>query len=130
MSEPVFAQVIETPRMWLRCPLPGDGDALYQCVQQTLAQLQTWPDSLPWAQQPQSPDISEDYCQTCYAAWVMGLRWPLLMWDKHTAQLAGSVGFHHINHDTHMGVGLLVQPGFSRPSSHDRSRGCVDRVSA
>jgi len=101
MSEHVFAQVIETPRMWLRCPMPGDGDALYQCVQQTLAQLQTWPDSLPWAQQPQSPDISEDYCQTCYAAWVMGLRWPLLMWDKHTAQLAGSVGFHHINHDTH-----------------------------
>ena len=100
MSEPVFAHVIETPRMWLRCPLPGDGDALYQCVQQTLAQLQTWPDSLPWAQQPQSPDISEDYCQTCYAAWVMGLRWPLLMWDKDTAQLAGSIGFHQINHDT------------------------------
>jgi RimJ/RimL family protein N-acetyltransferase len=100
MSEPVFAQVIETPRMWLRCPMPGDGDALYLCVQQTLAQLQTWPDSLPWALQPQSPDISEDYCQTCYAAWVMGLRWPLLMWDKDTAQLAGSIGFHHINHDT------------------------------
>jgi len=100
MSEHVFAQVIETPRMWLRCPMPGDGDALYQCVTQTLAQLQTWPDSLPWALQPQSPDISEDYCQTCYAAWVMGLRWPLLMWDKDTAQLAGSIGFHHINHDT------------------------------
>ena len=100
MSEPVFAQVIETPRMWLRCPLPGDGDALYQCVQQTLAQLQTWPDSLPWALQPQSPDISENYCQTCYAAWVMGLRWPLLIWDKDTAQLAGSIGFHQINHDT------------------------------
>ena len=100
MSEPVFAQVIETPRMWLRCPMLGDGDALYQCVQQTLAQLQTWPDSLPWALQPQSTDISENYCQTCYAAWVMGLRWPLLMWDKDTAQLAGSVGFHQINHDT------------------------------
>jgi ribosomal-protein-serine acetyltransferase len=100
MSEPVFAQVIETPRLWLRCPMPGDGEAVYQGVAQTLAQLQTWPDSLPWAQQPQSPDISEDYCQTCYAAWVMGLRWPLLMWDKHTAQLAGSIGFHQINHET------------------------------
>ncbi len=100
MSEPVFAQVIETSRMWLRCPLPGDGDALYQCVQQTLAQLQTWPDSLPWAQQAQSPDISEDYCQTCYAAWVMGLRWPLLMWDKHTEQLAGSIGFHQMDHES------------------------------
>ena len=100
MSGPVFAQVIETPRLWLRCPMPGEGDALYQCVQQTLTLLQTWPDSLPWAQQPQSPDISEDYCQTCYATLVMGLRWPLLIWDKQTAQLAGSIGFHQISHET------------------------------
>ena len=100
MSEPVLAQVIETPRMWLRCPMPGDGDALYQCLQQTLVQLKNWPESLPWAQQLQSPDISEDYCQTCYAAWVMGLRWPVLMWNKDTAQLAGSIGFHQINQDT------------------------------
>jgi len=101
MNEVMFTQVLETPRMWLRCPMPGDGEALYLGVQQTLAQLQTWPDSLPWAQQPQSPDISEDYCQTCYAAWVMGLRWPLLMWDKATGQLAGNIGFHQIDHDTH-----------------------------
>ncbi|MFM7802375.1 MAG: GNAT family N-acetyltransferase, partial [Limnohabitans sp.] len=56
-------------------------------------------DSLPWAQQPQSADISEDYCQTCYAAWVMGLRWPLLMWDIDTGQLVGSVGFHRMEQD-------------------------------
>jgi RimJ/RimL family protein N-acetyltransferase len=101
MSEQVLAQVIETPRMWLRCPLPGEGVMLYQAVASTLDQLRQWPDSLPWAQQPQSPDISEDYCQTCYAAWVMGLRWPLLMWDKDTAQLVGSIGFHRMDHDSH-----------------------------
>jgi RimJ/RimL family protein N-acetyltransferase len=100
MSELVFAQVIETPRLWLRCPMPGDGEAVYQGVAQTLAQLQTWPDSLPWAQQPQSPEISEDYCQTCYAAWVMGLRWPLLMWDKASGRFAGSIGFHRMDHET------------------------------
>ena len=100
MSEPVFAQVLETPRMWLRCPMPGDGEAVYQGVQDTLAQLQTWPDSLPWAQQAQSQDISEDYCQTCYAAWVMGLRWPLLMWEKASGQFAGSIGFHQMDHET------------------------------
>lgn len=100
MNDSVFPQELQTPRMWLRCPMPGDGDAVYQGVQQTLAQLQTWPDSLPWAQQAQSPEISEDYCQTCYASWVMGLRWPLLMWDKHTEQLSGSIGFHQLDHDS------------------------------
>ena len=100
MSEPVFAQILETSRMWLRCPMPGDGEALYRGVAQTLAQLQTWPDSMPWAQQPQSPDISEDYCQTCYAACVMGLRWPLFIWDKDSGAFVGSVGFHQMDHET------------------------------
>ena len=100
MSHATFAHILETPRLWLRCPMPGEGEAVYQGVAQTLAQLQTWPDSLPWAQQPQSPDISEDYCQTCYAAWVMGLRWQLFMWEKASGQFAGSLGFHHIDPDT------------------------------
>lgn len=101
MNEAVFAQSLQTSRMWLRCPLPGEGVLLYQAVASTLDQLRQWPDSLPWAQQAQSADISEDNCQTCYAAWVMGLRWPLLMWDKDTAQLVGSIGFHRMDHESH-----------------------------
>ena len=101
MTDAVFAQALQTPRMWLRCPMPADGVCLYQAVASTLDQLRQWPDSLPWAQQPQSADISEDYCQTCYAAWVMGLRWPLLMWDTDSGQLVGSIGFHRLDHDSH-----------------------------
>ena len=100
MNEAVFAQSLQTHRMWLRCPLPGEGVLLYQAVVSTLDQLRQWPDSLPWAQQPQSPDISEDYCQTCYAAWVMGLRWPLLMWDTDSGRLVGSIGFHRMDHES------------------------------
>lgn len=92
-----FAQVIETPRMWLRCPLPGDGMAVYLGVQETLSQLRSWPDSLPWAQNEQSARVSEDYCQTSYAAWVMRVTWPMLMIDKTTGQFTGTVGFHHID---------------------------------
>jgi len=99
MTEAVFAQAWQTPRMWLRCPMPGEGVCLYQAVASTLDQLRQWPDSLPWAQQPQSADISEDYCQTCYASWVMGLRWPLLMWDTDSGRLVGSIGFHRLDHD-------------------------------
>ena len=99
MTDAVFAQALQTPRMWLRCPMPGEGVCLYQAVASTLDQLRQWPDSLPWAQQPQSADISGDDCQTCYASWVMGLRWPLLMWDTDSGRLVGSIGFHRLDHD-------------------------------
>ena len=100
MSDFSFSDKLETPRMWLRCPYPGDGEAVYQGVAETLRQLRAWPDSLPWAQKPQSVEASEDYCQSCYAAWAMRISWPMLMIDKVSAAFVGSVGFHQINVQT------------------------------
>jgi RimJ/RimL family protein N-acetyltransferase len=97
MNSPAFLQLIETPRMWLRWPLPGDGEALYRGVSESLQQLRQWPDSLPWAQNEQSPRVSEDYCQTCYAACVMQVAWPMLLIDKASEDVIGTVGFHHID---------------------------------
>lgn len=97
MSFPAFMQLIETPRMWLRCPLPGDGELVYQGVAESLTPLREWPDSLPWAQNEQSIRVSEDYCQTCYAACVMQVSWPMLIFDKATEAFMGTVGFHHID---------------------------------
>ena len=100
MTDAVFAQSLETARMWLRCPLPGDGVAVYEGVMETLTQLREWPDSLPWAQNEQSPRVSEDYCQTCYAAWAMRISWPMLMIDKASDAFVGSIGFHLIDPQT------------------------------
>lgn len=100
MSEHQFTQVLETPRMWLRCPLPGDGIAVHEGVKETLSQLREWPDSLPWAQNEQSPTVSEDYCQTCYAACAMQITWPMLMIHKDSQRFMGTLGFHHINWDS------------------------------
>ena len=97
MSETGFATSIETPRLWLRCPLPGDGEMVHQGVAESLRQLREWPDSLPWAQNEQSVRVSEDYCQTCFAACVMQVAWPLLVFDKATQSFMGTVGFHHID---------------------------------
>ena len=111
-----WLDAIETPRLRLRCPYPGDGDALYSAVQESLAALRQWPDSLPWAQKPQTPERSEDYCQTCFGAFVLGLSWPMLMHDKATGTLLGSVGFHRI--DTHL---LEFELGYwCRTSAHGR----------
>ena len=107
---------IETSRLWLRCPQPGDGDALYSAVQESLSALRQWPDSLPWAQKPQTRERAEDYCQTCFGAFVLGLSWPMLMHDKATGTLLGSVGFHRI--DTQL---LEFELGYwCRTSAHGR----------
>jgi len=90
-------EYIETPRLVLRCPYPGDGEALYVAVAESLSALRLWPDSLPWAQKPQSAERTENYCQSCFGAFVMGLVWPMLMVDKATGTLVGSVGFHRID---------------------------------
>ena len=92
-----LVEFIETPRLLLRCPYPGDGEALYVAVAESLTALRLWPDSLPWAQKPQSVERTENYCQSCFGAFVMGLAWPMLMVDKATGALVGSVGFHRID---------------------------------
>lgn len=100
MNDVHWMEKIETPRMWLRCPYPGDGEAVYQGVHETLTQLRAWPDSLPWAQKPQSVPTSEDYCQTSFAAFVTRISWPMLMIDKATQSFVGSIGFHHLDAST------------------------------
>lgn len=111
-----WLDAIETPRLWLRCPQPGEGDALYSAVQESLTALRQWPDSLPWAQKPQTPERAEDYCQSCFGAFVLGLTWPMLMHDKASGTLLGSVGFHRI--DTQL---LEFELGYwCRTSAHGR----------
>ena len=111
-----WLDAIETPRLWLRCPQPGEGHALYSAVQESLTALRQWPDSLPWAQKPQTPERAEDYCQSCFGAFVLGLTWPMLMHDKASGTLLGSVGFHRI--DTQL---LEFELGYwCRTSAHGR----------
>ena len=92
-----LVELIETPRLVLRCPYPGDGEAFYQAIEESLSALRLWPDSLPWAQKPQTADRTENYCQSCFGAFVMGLAWPMLMVDKASGTFVGSVGFHSID---------------------------------
>jgi RimJ/RimL family protein N-acetyltransferase len=90
-------EFIETPRLVLRCPYPRDAEALHAAVVDSLALLRQWPDSLPWAQNPQTLEGAHDYCQSSYGAFVFGLAWPMLMLDKLTNALIGTVGFHRMD---------------------------------
>lgn len=92
-----LVEFIETPRLVLRCPYPADAEALHAAVVDSLAVLRQWPDSLPWAQKPQTLEGAQDYCQSSFGAFVLGLSWPMLMLDKRTSALIGTVGFHRMD---------------------------------
>ncbi len=65
-QNPVFDPLpdcLESERLLLRCPRPGDGAMVYAGVLETLAQLRAWGASLPWALQEPWPQASETYCR-------------------------------------------------------------------
>ena len=59
---------IETERLILRCPQPGDGPVLHEAEHETLAELRPW---MPWAHMPHSPDEAEAYCRRMQAKFLL-----------------------------------------------------------
>ena len=113
---------IETERLLLRCPLPGDGAALNAAVCESLAELKPW---LPWAQTAPTPDESELQCRRMHARFVQ--REDLVMYlferrgDGSEGALVGGSGLHRIDwavprfeigywrRSGHGGRGLIVE---------------------
>jgi len=88
---------IETDRLCIRCPRPGDGQAVYEAVIETLAELRTWPASLPWAMLEPSPEASETFCRNGHANFLLRKDLPLLVFLKADGRLAASSGLHRID---------------------------------
>lgn len=54
---------IESERLILRSPQPGDGPIVYSAVCASLEALRAFPASMPWALEEPSVDISETFCR-------------------------------------------------------------------
>jgi RimJ/RimL family protein N-acetyltransferase len=93
-------QRIETPRLILRCPRPGDGTALNEAECETLVDLLPW---MPWAQSARTPAESEIYCRRSSARFLLREDLPMLIFERvsgamgEEGRLLGSTGLHRMD---------------------------------
>jgi len=99
--DPVLIEVparIETERMILRCPMPGDGAAVNEAERESLVELKPW---MPWAQAGKSLDDSEAYCRRMQARYLLREDLAMFMFERDVlgreGRLIGGTGLHRID---------------------------------
>ena len=85
---------IETPRLLLRPPQPGDGAALHPALVETIAELRRFLGGLPWVAQEQTQDTAEFWCRTAHAYFLTRKDLPFIIFDKATGEVVGATGLH------------------------------------
>ena len=88
---------IETERLTLRAPRPGDGPMVFEAVRDSLSELRRFPASMSWALAEPSVETSEKYCREAHANFVARRDLPLLLLERKTGVLVGSSGLHRID---------------------------------
>lgn len=89
-----FPHQIETDRLLIRCPLPGDGAPLAAAVQESLPQLRPW---LPWAMTEPTVEASEANIRRGYARFLNREDLWLMVLLKGTNKIIGGSGLHRID---------------------------------
>jgi RimJ/RimL family protein N-acetyltransferase len=89
-----FPDSFESERLLIRCPRPGDGQAMHEAIVESLDELRPW---MPWARGEQSRDVSEAYCRECIAEFASRKSLQLILLDKRDGSFVGGSGFHDID---------------------------------
>lgn len=92
-----FPDTLETERLILRAPRPGDGQAVFEAVAETLDDQRRWPASLPWALAEPAPAASEAFCRQGAAAWFARTDLPMLVFLKEGNAFVGGSGLHRLD---------------------------------
>lgn len=88
---------IETPRLLLRRPRNGDGEAIHCAVVESLPDLRQWGASVPWAMLEPSVDASESFCREAQANFIRRTSLVYLFFSNQSGELVGSSSLHNIN---------------------------------
>ncbi|MCM3764274.1 GNAT family N-acetyltransferase [Neobacillus niacini] len=91
-----FPEEIATERLIIRKPMPGDGKAVYQAMQASMAELKPW---MPWADREQTVDDVEANMREAHAKFLTREDLRLHIFNKETGEFIGSSGLHRINWD-------------------------------
>lgn len=85
---------LESDRLLLRSPRPGDGATINAAVLDSLAELRPW---MVWAQQAPTVDDNELYAREAHVRFLKREQIGFLLFDKETNNMVGSSGFHNID---------------------------------
>lgn len=85
---------LQTARLHLRPPQPGDGAALCAAVTESLPALRAFLGMLPWVAAEPSVEASEAWARQAQANFIARTDLPFLMIERATGQLLGAVGLH------------------------------------
>lgn len=103
---------LETARLHLRCPMPGDAPELYLAITESLPELQPWLSE--YAVAP-SLTVCEVEVRRGQRRFLAGEYLWYLLFLKETQSLVGSCGLHHINWSVpQFEIGYWVRTGYAR----------------
>lgn len=97
IDEPILVDVpeqIDTDRLLIRPPRPGDGASINVAVRESFDELKPW---MPWAQEIPSAAQSEIFARESAARFARREDLPLLLFERGTDQLIGASGLHRID---------------------------------
>ncbi len=89
-----FPDHLETQRLHIRAPRPGDGKMLYEAVVESLDHLKPW---MPWAHQEITLEAEEGVVRRMHANFLMREDLPLFLLKKDSGEFVGGSGLHRFD---------------------------------
>ena len=128
-----FPDAFESERLLIRAPRPGDGAAVQEAIQESLAELLPW---MPWAHEPQSVDASEAFTRLAHANFLARRDLALFLFRRDDGMFVGGSGLHDLNWSVpSFGIGYwvrtsLVGQGFATEAAGRIADFAFDELSA
>jgi len=96
-SNPILLDLpdaIETARLLVRAPRPGDGATVNSAVLETWDALHRW---MPWATERPTLEVSEDVVRRGAASFRLRTDLPMLMFRRGGGEFVGGTGLHRMD---------------------------------
>lgn len=107
-----FPSKFYTERLFIRMPMPGDGQAVFQAINESIEDLRPW---MAFAQENQNEETVEINIRKSYAEFLQREDLRLHIFLKDTGEFIGSSGLHRINWNIpKFEIGYWINSRFSK----------------